>query len=246
MLDQPDLRILEGISYATRARRPNRIAWKLVATSAIVLLTSGAVYPFLPRSYIATSDVLLRPTDQEGKTTWDQSVRDALDDNAIQTKIDVLRSAPLQSSVIDKFELLKDAEFNPAMHPGLIRRMAATSPWLAIWLPMRKSDVSQVQANLVRHLSVKRERKSYLIQVGYQVSEPQKASAMTNALVAAFIKDDLARKIGSHQALLAALEDRVNNLHASYHTAEATEHAFIVLSGLDHQGEHELDGKAAR
>jgi polysaccharide biosynthesis transport protein len=247
MLDQP----LHQIGQVTtdrpsesrhlRARQGRRasIVWQLVTVSTIALLASAALYPLLPRTYTASASVLLRPTNQEGATTWDQSVRDALDDNAIQTKIDIFRSEGLQLSVIQAHNLLADPEFNRSLHPSWLRRQAAQYPWLEQFLPGKRSDSLQVEYRLGRNLVVKRERKSYLIQVGYESDDPDKAAALTNTLVNGFLADQINRKLVSHQALLMALAERIRGLQTGYHTDEQVEHDFVVSSGLSHRGENE-------
>jgi uncharacterized protein involved in exopolysaccharide biosynthesis len=217
----------------------SRIAWQLATVSTIALLTSAALYPLLPRTYTASASVLLRPTNQEGATTWDQSVRDALDDNAIQTKIDIFRSEGLQLGVIHTHDLLADPEFNRSLHPSWLRRQVAQSPWLEQFLPANRSNLLQVEYRLGKNLVVKRERKSYLIQVGYESDDPAKAAALTNTLVNGFLADQINRKLESHRALLTALAERIRSLETGYHTDEQVEHDFVVSSGLSHRGENE-------
>jgi polysaccharide biosynthesis transport protein len=243
MLDRPihgldvDLASRSNLAIGRRARRG--IAWRLATVSCVVVLMAILIYPFLPRTYSATADLLLRPTNQEGATTWDQSVADAIDDNAIQTKIDILRSDPLQHDVIEKHGLMADGEFNPTLHPSWLRQQAAEFPWLAAWLPPRRSDEVQVKANLVRHLVVRRERKSYLIQVGYESRDPDKAAELTNTLTTGFLAEEIGRKRNSHEALLKTLADRATILEAQYHVDEQAEHDFMVSSGLNHIGARE-------
>jgi uncharacterized protein involved in exopolysaccharide biosynthesis len=220
-------------------RRRSGIACQLVAVSTIAVLGSVALYPLLPRTYTASASVLLRPTNQEGATTWDQSIRDALDDNAIQTKIDIFRSEGLQLSVIHAHNLLADPEFNRSLHPSWLYQQAARYPWLNQFLPVRRGDIQEVEYRLGKNLATKRERKSYLIQVGYESNDPAKAAALTNTLVNEFLADQLNRKLASHQALLAALGERIRSLQSGYHVDEKVEHDFVVSSGLSHRGDNE-------
>jgi uncharacterized protein involved in exopolysaccharide biosynthesis len=202
-----------------------------------VLAGSAMVFPLLPRTYTATADLLIHATNQEGATTWNQSVQDALDDNAIQTKIDILKSAPLQSQVISQLNLMADPEFNPAIQPSWVRRQAQDIPWLAAWLPIRRSDEGLVAAVLVqRHLVVRRERKSYLIQIGYTSQDPAKAARMSDILCQAFLVDQIGRKRVSHDKLLIALSESVSGFETKYRADEQTEHEFREKSGLVHRG----------
>lgn len=247
MLDQPIHQISDVLlgrrfhqkKSRTVGQTQSRLVRRLVTVTTISLLTSAAIYPVLPRTYTASASVLLRPTNQEGATTWDQSVRDALDDNAIQTKIDIFRSEGLQASIIKKHGLLADPEFNNALHPSWLSQQAMKWPWLEPWLPARRSEMLQVESKLIKRLIVKRERKSYLIQVGYESADPAKAAMLTNALVGAFLSDQVNRKLTSHKDLLAALNERIKGLEATYHLDEQAEHDFVISSGLAHRGENE-------
>ena len=91
----------------------------LLAASSVVLVSSATAYPFLPKTYLALANIQIRPTSREGASTWDQSITEALDDNAIQTKVDILRSEPMQQKIIKEHNLIADPEFNPLLRPSL-------------------------------------------------------------------------------------------------------------------------------
>lgn len=244
MLDQPTRTADAGMNAlganrVKRAAKPRRsgIGLQITLLSVAIVAGSTAIYPLLPRIYSATASILLHATNQEGATTWNQSVQDALDDNAIQTKIDILKSRPLQLEVVRQLGLMQDPEFNPALRPSWMRQQAQTIPWLAPWLPVRRSDDGLVAEELIQHLVVKRERKSYLIQVGYESRDSVKAAHMTDVLANGFLADQITRKRHSHDDLLATLLDRVTTLEAKYHQDEQTEHDFLVGSGLIHRSE---------
>jgi uncharacterized protein involved in exopolysaccharide biosynthesis len=220
-----------------RRRSRSRLIWQMVAVSGVIIMGSSAVYPMLPRIYTANADVLLRPTNQEGATTWDQSVRDALDDNAIQTKIDILRTEPLQMAVLKKNDLLADLEFNPSLDASTIvpEWLKKSIPWIEPWWrrhPPRAETL--VLSKLLKNLSIKRERKSYVMQIGYQSTDPVKTAKLTNSLVEAFLADQIGRKEQSHDEILSSLNDRVKSLEERYHKDEEAEHQFVVSSGLIH------------
>jgi polysaccharide biosynthesis transport protein len=98
--------------------------------------------------------------------------------------------------------------------------------------------MASVRIKLLNNLQTIRERKSYLIQVGYTSYSPAKAAALADSLVKAFLADQTGRKLVSHKTILAALRDRVDHLEALYHEKERAENDFVVSSGLDHVGEH--------
>jgi succinoglycan biosynthesis transport protein ExoP len=238
-------------SRATSLRRPRQaLVWRMVAVSGLVIGVSMAVYPILPRVYTGTASIQLRATNQEGATTWDHSVRDALDDNVIGTKINIMKSTPLLKSVIDKTNLLSDAEFNPALRISSVSRMLHSLWWLAPWLPEKRGEMEQVEATLLKRLIIARGAKSYTMQIAVESADPAKSAQLTNSLVDDFLAEEIGRKVESHNEILASLADRVKSLEGLYNQAETAENNFVMSSGLIHASErvameHEVEGLSA-
>jgi polysaccharide biosynthesis transport protein len=225
-----------------RSRARPRARFGLVAPMLAMALVVGgisvAIYPVLPLKYSATAEVLLHPTNQEGGTSWDQSIRDAFDDSAIQTKIDILRSDALQANVVEEHNLLADPEFNRALKPSWLRRMVNSQPWLTPWIPAQRGDLAQVRAKLASHLIVKR-GKSYFMTIGYSSIDPLKATLLANTLAKRFYVDQIKRKAKSQDDLLKSMRDRITTLETIYHQNEQLEQDFVESSGLVHRADKE-------
>ena len=206
----------------------------------MVVLISAAVYPILPRYYAATADLVVQLTNNEGAPAWQQSVQFALDDNAIQTKMDITKSQPVQFRVIRKNALMNDPEFNHALDPSPWKQRLRETWWLVPWIPPQQTGEIAVADLLIRNLITKRERKSYVLQIGYESLDPTKAAALTNSLVDAFVEEDTERKRQTHNAILNSLKRRMSLTEANYRDAEEAHYRFIVRAGLDHIGDHQL------
>jgi len=212
----------------------------LLMASSVVVACSIAAYPLLPRTYLAMADMQIRPTSREGATTWDQSIAEALDDNAIQTKTDILRSQPMQQRVIVENNLLTDPEFNPSLRPTLWwRQQLDEMTWLQPWLPVKRTDQTLVETTLVKNLTIKRERKSYLLQLGYETHDPVKSAALANSLINAFLNEQIGRRRGAHDEVVKTLRATVDTQEQNYLRNLAAEHDYLVSSGLIHTGEKE-------
>lgn len=221
----------------TRSTFQARFGWLVFAGTAIAL-TSIAVYPNLPRSYQATSLVLLQPTDRDGQPTDDASSRNALDENAIQTYRDILASRTMLRPLVQRFR--DDPEFNPAMRP--------TPAWLAHlqqWFPELLhgpfappylSDVV-IENNLRKHLVIQRDRKSYALKIGFASANPAKAALMANELASSFISSQVERKQRVQAELTGRLDRQVTSLEKRAHESEARVNGYRVTSGLIHRGE---------
>jgi uncharacterized protein involved in exopolysaccharide biosynthesis len=237
-ITEPTVAIADGFRRPRPRARRNKLWLSLLAATGVVLVSSIAAYPFLPRTYLALADMQIRPTRREGATTWDQSIAEALDDNAIQTKVDILRSQPMQERVIAKHNLLADPEFNPSLRPSWWREIR-NLPWLAPWLPQNRSDEMLVKNKLVQRLTIKRDRKSYLLQVGYELRDPAKAALLANALVDAFLAEQIGRRRYSLEQTLTTLHNTVLSLEKQYHHDEAIERDYLQSSGLIHMDDKE-------
>jgi uncharacterized protein involved in exopolysaccharide biosynthesis len=220
-----------------------RRRWSLLAVTAAIAVTATAALPFLPTHYEATASVLLQPTDPQGQgTAWDQM--HALDENAVQTRMDIFSSHRLQQQVIADNRLTADPYFNPTLRPSLVRRIISYLPAaLAEALPMARAGMVDpgklTEQAVLKRLSVRRERRSYLLQVSYTANDPVKAAAMTNTLVEGFVGDDRARKMQVHARRSAALQSAMHDAAARFQTAETAEHAFLLESGLIHRDAQE-------
>lgn len=211
----------------------------MVLVTLVIVTVSIAAYPFLPRLYAGAADIVVRASTVEGVTSWEQTVQAQIDDNAIQTKIDILKSPYLQQVVAAEHKLLDDPEFNTALRQSWLKRLTAQFPWLTLWFPGVRDPESIVLTNLVSKLSVSREGKSYFIRVGYRSQDPSKAASLTNSLIQHFIGEQLLRKRREHEEMLNALNERATSLEARYYTDEHGEHEFAEATGLLHAGERQ-------
>ena len=213
--------------------------WWIILIGIVVIASSATVYPILPRSYEATSLVFLQPTDQNGQPGFGHSTLNALDENQIQAYNDILGSRPLLMTVIQQQHLIDDPEFNPTLRDTWYTKVRA-------WLPLPAINPEQaVETNVRKRLVIRRDKKSYIMQVGFWSANPETASAMANILVNAFVTKQLADRQHYQRDLVNKLAAHVTELQARYHLTEAAAHTYLVDSGLIHKdqqtsAEHQL------
>src|SRR5690349_13149747 len=73
---------------------------RVLLSSAVIILIGTVAFPFIPRQYVSTSAVQFRPVDNDGQLVY-STTKDQLDDNAVQTRMDIFTSSRLQSLVIN-------------------------------------------------------------------------------------------------------------------------------------------------
>lgn len=201
-----------------------------------VCLVAGVAWPFLPRRYESTAAIILRPTDEDGRLDKAQALRLPLDENAIQSEMDIIGSPTIATTVIARHRLAADPEFgdDPDSLATRLRSAAYEAmPFLSYWFgSMGELPEGELRARLKKHLSVSRDRRSYTVKLGYWSSDPAKAAAMTQTLLTAYLEDQAARKFRSFEKLTAGLSQRVEALRAKYEDSERAIRELMSQSDL--------------
>ena len=229
-------RSLHGSSHYGRTGR-TRVSVKRFAIGFLaVCIATATAWPFLPRRFESTAAIILRPSDGDGRLDMSQALRSPLDENAIQSEMDIVGSPAIASVVIAKHHLSADHEFgvNP---DGLTTKLLSAAyealPFLANWFGSTNDlPESELRTRLKKHLTVSRDRRSYTVKLGYWSSDPVKAAAMTETLLAAYLEDQAARKFRSFEKLTAGLSQRVDTLRAKYENSERAIRELVSQSDL--------------
>jgi polysaccharide biosynthesis transport protein len=224
--------------------------WRITATVLLIAVAGEAAYLVLPRQYESTALVLLRPTDREGQADTDTSARLPMDENGIQSEIDLLSSPAMTTKVVESLHLDGDPEFNPVLRSAnaLARAAKGARGFLrrSLDLPLGQMEAQEdgpearrlLVAQRVRdRLSVRRERRSYLLRVSYRSENAAKAAAMANALVRSYLDAQLDRKRFSQHRLTEWLELRVTELQGRVTNSTHALEEYLLSSGLVDTGE---------
>ena len=210
-LETTQARAQDLLAFAETKATKNRYT-RFASGFGIVMLCVLLAWPILPRRYATSSSVILHQTEQEdAQVGLRQGI---LDDGAIQSEIDRLSSPVIVNRVIHQLGLLEDKSFN---HGGLF------------WT---KAEPALLMDALRERISVVRERRSYTLKVNFWHSDPVYAAKITNALVSAYLEDQIARKQDGIRAQTRRLEERVAQLKASHQTAQDAVRDFMAFNGI--------------
>ena len=187
-----------------------------------IVATTLVAWPFIPRRYEASAVVVLRPSDT-GSSDDVRGWRHVLDENAIQSEIDHITSPRLADIVIARHNLTADPEF-------------AKRDLLGFGSAKPVSE-AEVRRNLNERLSVERERKSYTVKMGYWSSDPQKATAMTETLMTAYLDDQVARKREASTKVALWLRNEAEARESAYRESLGKVEELLERSGLMDTGE---------
>ena len=180
---------------------------------AIVLAVGILSWPNLPRRYESSAALILRPTNELGQIDPALSLRQALDDGAVQSEIDAMMSTTLVGKVVSNLKLTDDPEFKggqSALRTKLLDPLMRLvgSEALASMPPTYGDVIRQIQDRL----TVTRDRRSYTIRVAFSANEPSKATMMTNGLMDAYLDYQKERKRTSIELINAGLKRQLVDL----------------------------------
>jgi len=169
-------------SRSAKIKSNNRHSIKIFLIGFLSIIGCGLVlWPFIPHRYEAIATIILRSRDDSGSVDHALALRQALDDGAVQSELDVISSLPLTQKIMNDFELANDPELAPSQPPFFVRSLER----VGIIAANASQDPS---SKLQDHLIVSRDKRSYTIKIGFWSSNPEKAARWANALVSAYFE----------------------------------------------------------
>ena len=233
-----------GMFGALRRRKWSIVIITVLGTTGAYLY-GNAVVPI----YNAKTTLLVEPTQtgiEELEATTTSGV--TTDFNAIATQIRLLQSRSYQARVMEDLGLFDDPDFNHALaerEEGLLDKIplqVLTEPLeaLADWLPgdwLVARGTAQEQPAVLENSapSIARERAldvfsnqlellsdpaAYIINVGFNSTDPEKAARIANRVAEMYVDDQLNNKIFATDRTSSWLEDRLAELEVELREAE--------------------------
>ncbi len=245
---QPTLKIR---AVGEMLRRRSKLI--LLVTVALTAVALAGVTRITPR-YTAQADLMISPRQQQVVDLKAVLAGLSGDSEAVESEIQVLRSREIARSVVQRLELDKSPEFNPALAaPGLGARvksfLGAQARTLRAVLPLSlqgylkaaqpdpalsaKADPLSVPVDaFLRRLGITPKGHSRVISVTFDSADPVLAANAANAAVDAYIASQVMAKrdatIGAHKWL----NERVAELREQILSDGAAVEAFRRRAGL--------------
>jgi len=143
---------------------------RLIIGSMLIAVAGAVAYLILASpSYVARSELLIEPLKiQGGGDSGPQAI--PVDQGQVESQVEVLRSKKVADDVIRRLNLTSDSEFVPAKSPSDAAdrfRMASEE--------------------FASRLNVRRIGQSYVVEVTFRASEPEKAAQIVNAVDDAYL-----------------------------------------------------------
>ena len=216
---------------------------KLILTIAgLVVMAAILVALMLPTIYASSAVVMLDPR-KNNITDMSQVLAQIEGDPAsLQNQIQILTSRDLAAKVVAGLKLEEDAEFNPALaEPGIGQVIAdlgqALSPrnWFGGNDTISGAERlhERVLDNFQKHISAGANGLSTAITVMATSREPVKASRIANALVDAYIDDQIATKRTAAQRSSEWLNQHIRDLAQQMQQQDSAVAAYKALHNLN-------------
>jgi succinoglycan biosynthesis transport protein ExoP len=210
------LQILSGF-----ARRQ----FTVIVFTALITLAVASIYVVNKRPmYSATAQLLIDA--RKVQIFHQQSIlSDApIDIAQVESQVEILKSENIASSVIKNLHLTEDPEFvapGGGLFGAIIDAVSNVFKSSDPEAPRSEFELFRsAMANFESRLSVKRIGLTYVIQIGFQSYNAERAAQIANAVADAYIVDQLEAKYQATRRASAWLQDRIKELRDQVSTAE--------------------------
>lgn len=226
---------LSDILNVIRWRR-SLIFWCVVAVFVPALVYVAVAPPKFTATAVLMTDTKRSPVG--GSAAADTSV----DMVVVESQVETLKSDKIALAVIDKLRLWEDAEFVPqgptpwAYIVGLLTGPGAKRP--------KTNDVKRqiAMGAFSRGLRVERAGRSYITDISFTSTDPQKAAVIANAIAEAYIVDQLSAKLQIAQRSSDWIENRVGELRQRASDAAKALADFKSANGISASADSSVSG----
>ena len=200
-----------------------------------MMFAGGAAVLYLQQTaptYTASVDLVIDTRKIKPYEQQSISGENTIDAGTVQTQVEVLKSRDLSLSVIRSLKLAQDPEF-VSPPSGL---SAAISSVIARFSAPRAATKASPELRALaafdKMRSIGRVGQTYVMEIGFQSRDPEKAARIANAIADAYVRDQLDAK---YQATLRAsswLKERMQELRAQSVEAEKAVSDFKQKSNI--------------
>ena len=242
MLDPNTFRTLAA-ARVEGTGQPGLTFWQIVDAlrhqtfliAAVTLLTTalGAVYAFTsaPR-YSASSQLII-----EGRRVFPFTGQAVVQDSVIDTtiadsQVEVLKSEAVQLAAIDSLNLLDDPEFTGnevSLARSLLQRVGILQPADE---DSKAAQTGRALRQLRENLSVRRIGRTYVLEVSFRSRNRDTAAKVANAVVHAYIYDQMRSNVSATAEAGEWLKDRLAELRDDAMKADTEVQEYIAKNNL--------------
>jgi uncharacterized protein involved in exopolysaccharide biosynthesis len=211
--------------------RPERLAWfqvvrhRLPSIAALTMAGVGVSLSYLALAtplYTAASAVFVDPRNR--RVVADDVVQGAAPNDValFESQVSIIGSDAILRRVVKSLALDRDPEFVPSAGGGLLLslREAVTGP------RRRVEDTTLAIEALAKKLRIRRAQNTYVVNVEATTTAPAKSAAVANAVLQAYLDDQVAAKAEAAIKANTMIDARLDELKAQLRSAETRADAF--------------------
>ncbi len=194
--------------------------WPLIAMISLAVIALAIAYVLLATPKYTAEAALMIDTRKNQLLETQQVITDAtLDTSGIESQVEVLKSESVALAVIRKLKLADDPDL---LKPSLLGSLVPSFLSGAIEAPTPFIRERAAVANFNKNLTIKRLGLTYVITVDFTATSPQKAASVANAVVEAYIGNEINARFERTKQSSDWLKARIEGLRSE---ANAAEHA---------------------
>src|SRR6185437_2124264 len=207
-----------------------RRQYRVIVIATALMLAVGAVYVVTAQSsYTANASMII---DSKRIQLFQQQSMFSdmpIDSGAVESQVEILKSDTIALAVIKKLNLIDDPEFT-GQGGGILGSLLSLVSLPALFGsdgPRSEFALTrQAVRSLQNRLTVRRVGLTYVIEIGFRSTDPERAAQIANAVADAYIDDQLESKFQAARRAGVWLQDRLRELREQASAAEGAVVAF--------------------
>ena len=237
------LPVAARVDVSELIRMFNRRKWQLIGVTALVCALTGLILIQLTPEYRSSALVMLDTRKARVTNTTDVLTTGLIDIPAMQTEIEVLRSATLLGRVSDKLRLDIDPEFGAAPVGFIGGIYRDVRQYVGRWLPAeapapdparnaQDGPRARAVSALTRAFITATRGRSYVIAISVDSTDPAKAKRIVDAITDFYLVDQLQAKLDANKRATEFFNERLEELKRNVEAAERAVASFREKSGI--------------
>lgn len=211
---------LLGLSYIGSSLHQRRYLASI--TFILVIALAFVFISLVPAKYTATAIILIDPRQQTVIQSEDVLPGIGSDPAAVESQVELLRSAAVSPPLLQKHSVYSDPEFNKSsISTRLIALLnsdaQASTPNSSLQtIGSRNKAINAYENNLY----VRRRGLTYVLDVSFTSEDPRKAATIANSVASAYLSGESDRRQDAAKQASLWLTDRLKNLREQVRNSE--------------------------
>lgn len=214
--------------------------WKIITFSVFTTLLVAVFVAGMTPIYRSTASLLIKANVENTVSIDSVSSLDTSRKEYFLTQFEILKSRTVSEQVIDKLDLANNPEFMPDATPSFI---GGVKDYVKSFFPAKDEDLVEsalharaekvsLISNFQKRLSISPIRKTQVVQISFDTSDPALSADITNAVADVYISQELIGKYESTKNAAAWLKSRLEELRKNLEASISDLQAYRVKGNL--------------